>query len=111
MPIKTERSRPIDADQFKPRPPEVSLLERHDWRHPGTRGLRAAAGQDPRPTRRRAHARTACRTCVGGACGRVVARDALTGLGIGVSGGGTHLGRATALALAAAGAEVVVLGR
>ena len=40
-----------------------------------------------------------------------MARDALTGLGIGVSGGGTHLGRATALALAAAGAEVVVLGR
>jgi len=41
----------------------------------------------------------------------ILGRDALTGLGIGVSGGGTHLGRATALALAAAGAEVVVFGR
>lgn len=41
----------------------------------------------------------------------VLANDALTGLGIGVSGGGTHLGRAIALALAAAGAEVVVFGR
>ena len=41
----------------------------------------------------------------------VLASDALTGLGIGVSGGGTHLGRAIALALAAAGAEVVVFGR
>ncbi|MGB0619321.1 MAG: SDR family NAD(P)-dependent oxidoreductase [Myxococcota bacterium] len=41
----------------------------------------------------------------------VLSNDALTGLGIGVSGGGTHLGRAIALALAAAGAEVVVFGR
>ncbi len=41
----------------------------------------------------------------------VLANDALTGLGIGVSGGGTHLGRAIALTLAAAGAEVVVFGR
>ncbi|MEM9175857.1 MAG: SDR family oxidoreductase [Myxococcota bacterium] len=41
----------------------------------------------------------------------VLANDALTGLGVGVSGGGTHLGRAIALALAAAGAEVVVFGR
>ena len=41
----------------------------------------------------------------------VLANDALTGLGIGVSGGGTHLGRAIALALAAAGAEVVAFGR
>ena len=40
-----------------------------------------------------------------------LANDALTGLGIGVSGGGTHLGRAIAIALAAAGAEVVVFGR
>jgi gluconate 5-dehydrogenase len=36
---------------------------------------------------------------------------ALAGLGIGVSGGGTHLGRALALGLAAAGATVVVFGR
>jgi len=41
----------------------------------------------------------------------VLANDALTGLGIGVSGGGTHLGRAIALGLAAAGAEVVAFGR
>jgi gluconate 5-dehydrogenase len=41
----------------------------------------------------------------------VLANDALTGLGIGVSGGGTHLGRAISLSLAAAGAEVVVFGR
>ena len=40
-----------------------------------------------------------------------LAPDALTGRGIGVSGGGTHLGRAIALGLAAAGAEVVVFGR
>lgn len=40
-----------------------------------------------------------------------LADDALTGLGVGVSGGGTHLGRAISLALAAAGAEVVVFGR
>lgn len=41
----------------------------------------------------------------------VLANDALTGLGIGVSGGGTHLGRAIVLGLAAAGAEVVAFGR
>ena len=41
----------------------------------------------------------------------VLANDALTGLGIGISGGGTHLGRAITLALAAAGAEVVAFGR
>ena len=41
----------------------------------------------------------------------VFASDALRGLGIGVSGGGTHLGRAIALGLAAAGAEVVIFGR
>ncbi len=35
----------------------------------------------------------------------------LTGHGIGVSGGGTHLGRAIALGLAGAGASVVVFGR
>lgn len=40
-----------------------------------------------------------------------LAPDALTGHGIGVSGGGTHLGRSIALGLAAAGAEVVVFGR
>ncbi len=40
-----------------------------------------------------------------------LANDALTGLGIGVSGGGTHLGQAIAISLAAAGAEVVVFGR
>ena len=36
---------------------------------------------------------------------------ALDGYGIGVSGGGTHLGRAITLALAAAGARVVIFGR
>ncbi|HPG25456.1 MAG: SDR family oxidoreductase [Spirochaetaceae bacterium] len=36
---------------------------------------------------------------------------AFAGMGIGVSGGGTHLGRAIALGLAAAGATVVVFGR
>ncbi len=36
---------------------------------------------------------------------------ALEGMGIGVSGGGSHLGRAIALGLAAAGARVVVFGR
>lgn len=41
----------------------------------------------------------------------VLARDALAGRGIGVSGGGSHLGRAIALGLAAAGARVVVFGR
>ena len=41
----------------------------------------------------------------------VLANDARTGLGIGVSSGGTHLGRAIVLALAAAGAEVVAFGR
>lgn len=35
----------------------------------------------------------------------------LCGLGVGVSGGGTHLGRAIALGLAAAGATVVAFGR
>lgn len=35
----------------------------------------------------------------------------LEGQGIGVSGGGSHLGRAIALGLAAAGAQVVVFGR
>lgn len=37
--------------------------------------------------------------------------DALADLGIGVSGGGGHLGRAIALGLAAAGAKVVIFGR
>lgn len=37
--------------------------------------------------------------------------SSLTGLGIGVSGGGTHLGRAIALGLAGAGATVVAFGR
>lgn len=41
----------------------------------------------------------------------ILSPDALLGFGIGVSGGGTHLGRAIALGLAAAGAEVVVFGR
>ena len=40
-----------------------------------------------------------------------LASDALTGNGFRVSGGGTHLGRAVALALAAAGGEVVIFGR
>jgi NAD(P)-dependent dehydrogenase (short-subunit alcohol dehydrogenase family) len=38
-------------------------------------------------------------------------RDAMAGWGIGVSGGGSHLGRAIALGLAALGATVVVFGR
>ena len=37
--------------------------------------------------------------------------EALGGRGIGVSGGGTHLGRAIALGLARAGATVVIFGR
>lgn len=37
--------------------------------------------------------------------------NALDGYGIGVSGGGTHLGRAISLALAGAGARVVIFGR
>ncbi|MAG32529.1 MAG: gluconate 5-dehydrogenase [Deltaproteobacteria bacterium] len=42
---------------------------------------------------------------------RILDREALAGFGIGVSGGGTHLGRAIALGLAAAGATVVIFGR
>ncbi len=38
-------------------------------------------------------------------------RDAMAGWGIGVSGGGSHLGRAIALGLASLGATVVVFGR
>ena len=41
----------------------------------------------------------------------ILSSDALVGVGIGVSGGGSHLGRAIALGLAAAGAEVVIFGR
>ena len=41
----------------------------------------------------------------------ILCGDALAGYGIGVSGGGTHLGRAIALGLAAAGARVVIFGR
>ena len=41
----------------------------------------------------------------------LLATDALADLGIGVSGGGGHLGRAIALGLAAAGARVVIFGR
>lgn len=41
----------------------------------------------------------------------LLAPDALVGWGIGVSGGGSHLGRAIALGLAAMGATVVVFGR
>lgn len=41
----------------------------------------------------------------------ILSNDALAGYGIGVSGGGTHLGRAIALALAGAGAQVVIFGR
>lgn len=41
----------------------------------------------------------------------VLAADALLGHGFAVSGGGTHLGRAIALGLAAAGAQVVAFGR
>jgi short-subunit dehydrogenase involved in D-alanine esterification of teichoic acids len=40
-----------------------------------------------------------------------LASDALTGHGFGVSGGGTHRGRAISLALAAAGGEVLISGR
>ncbi len=43
--------------------------------------------------------------------GKTCLGEALAGMGIGVSGGGTHLGRAIALALADAGATVVVFGR
>jgi gluconate 5-dehydrogenase len=42
---------------------------------------------------------------------KFLARDAMAGWGIGVSGGGSHLGRAIALGLAALGATVVVFGR
>ena len=42
---------------------------------------------------------------------KILARDAMAGWGIGVSGGGSHLGRAIALGLAALGATVVVFGR
>jgi len=42
---------------------------------------------------------------------KLLARDAMAGWGIGVSGGGSHLGRAIALGLAALGATVVVFGR
>ena len=41
----------------------------------------------------------------------LLATDALADFGIGVSGGGGHLGRAIALGLAAAGARVVIFGR
>jgi gluconate 5-dehydrogenase len=43
--------------------------------------------------------------------GKLLARDAMAGWGIGVSGGGSHLGRAIALGLASLGATVVVFGR
>ncbi|MFO0691172.1 MAG: SDR family oxidoreductase [Myxococcota bacterium] len=42
---------------------------------------------------------------------KLIARDAMAGWGIGVSGGGSHLGRAIALGLASLGATVVVFGR
>ena len=42
---------------------------------------------------------------------KILARDAMAGWGIGVSGGGSHLGRAIALGLASLGATVVVFGR
>jgi len=41
----------------------------------------------------------------------LLAGDALSDFGIGVSGGGGHLGRTIALGLAAAGAKVVIFGR